>query len=125
MTDGQRYSVDTDALRDVAQSEMYPIAENLEATRLAYLGTESSADEAFGEATIKFGDQPIASYGPFGGVQERWTEITGAIAFGLRISEERIQDGAEALQQIAEDYDQDEAQAVAEFDSLGNSLGDN
>ncbi|SDD76125.1 hypothetical protein [Glycomyces harbinensis] len=114
----EQYRSDPDAIRDVALGEMQPIADDIEEARLEFFRTEGDASAAFREAGISVLGSEVASYGPFSGVKERWSQFTEALSECLNISEERIQDAAEALLRIAEEYEQFDTETAGEFHSL-------
>lgn len=125
MPEGDYHTADTDAIRDVAQTEFYAIAEDLEAARMQFLRMESEATEALKHVDVTVFGTTVGVYAPFARIKERWDRAADAITGGLARSEMRIQDAAEALLQIAENYDADQAQTEAEMHELSRSLYDN
>ncbi|PRY57278.1 hypothetical protein B0I28_107126 [Glycomyces artemisiae] len=119
MTD--RYTADPDAIRDVAATDMQSIVDDLERARLELFSIESDAAAAFTEGSINVLGSEIASFGPFRGVESRWREFTEVLAQSLSTSEERVQDAAESLLRIAEDYERFDAQSAADFHSFDST----
>jgi hypothetical protein len=119
MTD--RYTADPDAIRDVATADMQFIVDDLERARLELFSVESEAAAAFTEGSIEVLGSEVASFGPFRGVESRWHEFTEVLAQSLSTSEERLQDAAESLLQIAEDYEEFDTGTAADFHSLDST----
>ncbi|MEU6248175.1 hypothetical protein [Glycomyces sp. NPDC047010] len=113
MPETSRYTQDTEAIRDVANSDFAAIADDLAEARRVFIA--SCID------TAGFFEDPP---GPeLYSLRCKWAEAGEAIARGMALSVERIEDAAASLRQTADDYDDADDQAAADLDGI-NGLAD-
>lgn len=105
------YSYDTDAMRDVASTDMGAIAEDIEESRSLFGGLGSSPSAAFS------GHRGFLGLGtsPFEALLEKWNQAANATTDGMATSQERVEEAAEALTQTADDYDGVDTQSATDF----------
>lgn len=108
------YSYDTGKIRDVANTELARMVDDVESVEGHFGGLGGTASEAFSaqRAWFGYGDSPFTALG------EKWAEASAGIIASLAISRGRIDSAAEGLRQTADDYDEIDAQAAAEFGKL-------
>ncbi|WP_199041657.1 hypothetical protein [Glycomyces salinus] len=119
MSDDQQRRVDPDAIRDVAQVDLPEIAERLEEARIGFFRTEGHAGASFSGTSYVIEIIGDVGWDPFASVGEKWAEFTDGLASGLRESQVRILDAADALEKVAQDYDYTEDEIVTDFHSIG------
>ncbi|WP_157930544.1 hypothetical protein [Glycomyces xiaoerkulensis] len=111
-------SHDPGAIRDVADSDLHEAATNLADSRVGFSGAQdliATATQSSGGGGGFFGG---AGFDPFSGIKPKLEDVSKAIVSGSVESQRNIENTIEGLRKTAEQYEADEADSVAELDSL-------
>ncbi|MER7012787.1 hypothetical protein ABT324_15320 [Saccharopolyspora sp. NPDC000359] len=108
MEEKEDYSHDTGAMRRVAAVELPAIAEDVKIARENMVLAQSMGTAILAHA--------------FSTASGMWSEAASAIVDKMEAAEERINDSADALRASADDYDEADAQAAAEFTKILRSF---
>ncbi|MEU5870900.1 hypothetical protein AB0A73_04985 [Glycomyces sp. NPDC047369] len=109
------HTQDPDAIRDVANHDMASIVDEISQARGDFL-VMFSDNQAFHDGSSWFPDSS-----PFWSLGSKWLGAGEAISRGMEASQERIEDAAAALRRTADEYEDADTQARADFDGLASA----
>lgn len=114
MEDKPDYSYDTDAMRDVANTDLQAIIEDIEESRSVFGGLGDAAAQAFHSPSSAFS----ALLSPFAPIQRKWEQASTSLTTGMVTSQTRVEEASTALLQTADDYDDVDTRSAADFHRL-------